>query len=46
VVAALASAAPALAGQFRLLDPAFEVPGADGVIVAVYALEEADRILT
>ena len=46
VVAALAGAAPALAGQFRLLDPAFEVPGADGVIVAVYALEEADRILT
>ena len=46
VVAALESEAPALAGRFRLLDPAFEVPGADGVTIAVYALEEGARILT
>ena len=46
VVAALESEAPALAGRFRLLDPAFEVPGADGVTIAVYALEEPARILT
>ena len=44
--AALESEAPALAGRFRLLDPAFEVPGADGVTIAVYALEEGARILT
>jgi class 3 adenylate cyclase len=46
VVAALESEAPALAGRFRLLDPAFEVPGAGGFTIAVYALEEPDRILT
>jgi adenylate cyclase len=46
VVAALMNGAPALAERFRLLDPAFEVPGADGVVVAVYALEEPARIAT
>ena len=46
VLAALGSEAPALARRFRLLDPAFEVPGADGVILAVYALEEPARIVT
>jgi adenylate cyclase len=45
VVAALECEAPALAGRFRVLDPAFEVPGADGLTVAVYALEEPARIL-
>jgi len=45
VIAALESEAPELAGRFRLLDPAFEVPGADGVTLAVYALEEPDRIV-
>ncbi|HET7876102.1 MAG TPA: adenylate/guanylate cyclase domain-containing protein [Methylomirabilota bacterium] len=46
VVAALEREAPALAGRFRLLDPAFEVPGADGLTLAVYTLEEPARILT
>jgi class 3 adenylate cyclase len=46
VVTALESEAAALARQFRLLDPAFEIPGADGVTVALYALEEGGRILT
>lgn len=46
VIAALESEAPALAGWFRLLDPAFEVPGAGGLTLAVYALEEPDRIVT
>lgn len=41
VVAALESEAPVLAGRFALLHPAFEVPGADGLTVVVYALEEA-----
>lgn len=40
IVAALESEAPALARQFRLLDPAFEIAGADGLTVAVYALDE------
>ncbi len=40
VVAALESDAPALAGRFGLLYPGFEVPGADGLTVDVYALEE------
>ena len=39
-VAALQAEAPALAGRFRLLDAAWEVPAADGVTVAVYALAE------
>jgi class 3 adenylate cyclase len=46
VVAALESEAPALAGLFRLFDPTFEVPGAGGITIAVYALEEPARILT
>ncbi len=46
VVAALETAAPALARQFRLLDPAFEVPGADGVRVVVYTLDERRRVVT
>ena len=46
MVAALMSEAPTLAGRFRLLDPAFEVPGLDGVTLAVYALEEPATILT
>ncbi len=36
VVEALLEEAPALATEFRLLDPVFEVPGADGVTVATY----------
>jgi adenylate cyclase len=44
VVAALGNEAPALAGQFRLVDPAFEIPGAEGVTVAVYAADEASRV--
>jgi len=44
VVVALEIEAPALARQLQLLDPAFEVPGADGVTVAVYALEQAGKI--
>jgi class 3 adenylate cyclase len=40
MVATLESEAPALAGRFRLLEPAFEVPGGDGVTLPVYALEE------
>jgi len=46
MVAALESEAPALAERLRLLDPAFEVPGADGVTIAVFAFEEPARILT
>ena len=38
VVAALRAEAPALASGFRLLDPAFEVPGGDGITVATYAI--------
>jgi hypothetical protein len=30
--------------QFRLLDRAFEIPGADGITVAVYALDAASRV--
>jgi class 3 adenylate cyclase len=36
----------ALAEGFRLLDPAFEVPGADGLVLAVYALEEPAKIVS
>jgi class 3 adenylate cyclase len=46
MIAALESEAPALAERFRLLDPAFEVPGADGLTLAVYTLEESARVLT
>ncbi len=38
IVEALRAEAPALAEEFRLLDPAFEVPGADGITVATYAI--------
>lgn len=36
VVEALRAEAPALAEEFRLLDPAFEVPGMAGITVATY----------
>ncbi len=36
IVEALSSEAPELAQEFRLLDGAFEVPGADGITVASY----------
>jgi class 3 adenylate cyclase len=39
-VAALLVESPTLAGRFRLLDAAWEVPAADGLTVAVYALAE------
>jgi class 3 adenylate cyclase len=39
-VEALAAERPALARTFRLADPAFVVPGADGLTVAVYVAEE------
>lgn len=39
-VEALAAERPALARAFRLADPAFAVPGADGLTVAVYVAEE------
>jgi class 3 adenylate cyclase len=45
IVAALEREAPGLARRFRLLDPAYEVPGADGLAVPVYALEEGATIL-
>jgi len=35
-VEALEVEAPALAAEFRSLDPSFEVPGADGFTVATY----------
>lgn len=38
VVEALRAETPALAAEFRLLDPAFEVRGADGFTVATYAI--------
>ena len=44
--AALTNKAPALAAQFRLLDPAFEIPGTDGIAVAVYALDGASRVVS
>ena len=37
---ALRDEAPDIAGHFRLADPAFEVPGADGLTVAVYAFTD------
>jgi adenylate cyclase len=45
VIAALATAAPELAAQFRLLDRAFEVAGGDGATVAVYALDEQSTVV-
>jgi class 3 adenylate cyclase len=39
-VEALAAERPALAQVFRLVDPAFVVPGADGLTVPVYVAEE------
>jgi class 3 adenylate cyclase len=46
MLAALASEAPALAALFRLLDRAFEIPGGDGITVAVYVLDERSRVVT
>ena len=43
-VAALWTEAPALAARFELLHPAFEIQGADGLRVAVYALADPVRI--
>lgn len=42
VVEALAREAPDLAAEFRLLDPAFDVPGADGMTVAVWGATPAE----
>jgi class 3 adenylate cyclase len=44
VFAALEREAPALAAHFRLLDPAFEILGADGVTVAVYTFDKESRL--
>lgn len=38
VLEALRTEAPALAAEFRLLAPAFEVPGGDGITVATYEI--------
>lgn len=43
VVEALREEAPALAAEFRLLDPVFEVPGTDGLAVATWVAEPAAR---
>lgn len=40
LMVALRVEAPTLAGRFRLLGAAMEVPGADGLTVAVYALAD------
>ena len=45
ILAALEREARALAAQFRLLDPAFEVPGADGVTVVVYVIDEESGVV-
>ena len=49
LVATLQVEAPSLARRFRLLDPAYEVPGAAGLSIAVYALARdrwsGDRIV-
>ncbi|MBI2001758.1 MAG: hypothetical protein HYS69_11345 [candidate division NC10 bacterium] len=37
---ALRTEAPTLAGRFRVTDAAMEVPGGDGLTVAVYALAD------
>ncbi len=42
LVEALRIEAPHLAGEFRLLDRAFEVPGADGLLVATYVARPAN----
>ncbi len=42
LVEALRAEAPRLAGEFRLLDSAFEVPGADGLLVATYVVRPAN----
>ena len=39
VVEALRAELPSLAGEFRLLNPAFVVPGADGLTVAAYVVD-------
>jgi class 3 adenylate cyclase len=41
VVEALRSEMPELARDFRLADPAFEVPGTDGLTVALWTLEQS-----
>ena len=38
IVEALRAEAPPLATEFRLVDPAFEIPGGDGITVATYAI--------
>lgn len=38
LVEALRAEGSALAGEFRLLDPAFEVPGTDGITVTTYGI--------
>lgn len=43
-VAALDAEAPWLARQFSLLDAAYEVPGAGGLTIAVYALTDDQQI--
>jgi class 3 adenylate cyclase len=45
IVAALGNEAPALGRQFRLVERAFEIPGAEGVTVAVYAVDEPSRVM-
>ena len=40
LIAALRVEAPTLASRFRIIDAAMEVPGADGLTVAVYALAD------
>jgi class 3 adenylate cyclase len=44
VVAALGTEAPALARRFHLVDAVFEVAGAGGLTVAVYAADDLARI--
>jgi hypothetical protein len=39
VVEAVRSEMPRLARDFRLLDPAFEVPASDGIVTATWAIE-------
>jgi adenylate cyclase len=46
VVAALGAEAPTLARSFHLVDAAFEVPGAGGLTVAVYAADALATIRT
>ena len=40
LVATLETDAPSLAKRFRLVDPAYEVPGAAGLRIPVYALAD------